>query len=94
MADTEKVIGDAVGSIIEKILMEIGLAAHDKVAEILVEYNMSFSNCYQNPDVLNFALKELYGDSYMVVVEKIKNELAGLDEYQGIDKFIKAISEP
>jgi hypothetical protein len=41
---------------------------------------MTFSDCYQYPDVLNFALKELFGDAYLVVVEKIKNELIGLED--------------
>lgn len=94
MVDAEKIMGDAIGSIVEKILMEMGLVTHDKIAEILVAHNLNFSGCYQNPDVLNYALKELYGQSYMVVVEKIKAELAGLEEEMGVNRFTEAISTP
>ena len=82
------------GSIIEKVLMEIGVTTHNKMAEIVTDHNMTFSDCYQNPDVLNFALKELFGDAYMVTVDKIKNELFELQEYKTVNAFIKAISEP
>lgn len=82
------------GSIIEKVLMEIGIITHSKIAEILAEHSMTFSDCYQNPDVLNFALKELFGDKYLVTVEKIKNELIDLQEYETVSAFIKAISKP
>ena len=94
LTDTDKVIGDAVGSIIEKVLMEIGVTTHNKIAEIVTDHNMTFSDCYQNPDVLNFALKELFGDAYLVTVAKIKNELIELQEYKTVNAFIEAISEP
>lgn len=74
--------------------MEIGVTTHSKIAEILADHNMTFSDCYQNPDVLKFALKELFGDKYLVTVEKIKNELTGLQEYETVNAFIEAISEP
>ena len=81
------------GSIIEKVLMEIGVTTHNKIAEMLADHNTTFSDCYQNPDVLNFALKELFGDTYLVTVEKIKNELTGLQEYKAVNAFMEAISE-
>lgn len=61
MSDSEKIIGDVVGVVIEKVLMEISVTTHSKVADILGAHNMTFSDCYRNPDVLNFALKEIFG---------------------------------
>jgi len=93
LTGNENLIGDVVGVIVEKVLMEIGIQSHAKVAEILGAHNMMFSDCYRNPDVLNFALKELYGDSYLVLVEKIRNELTGFENHEKLDLFIQKISE-
>ena len=89
----DKLIGDVVGVVIEKVLMNIGVTMHSKTAEILGDYNMTFSDCYRKPDVLNFTLKEVFGDAYLIPVEKIKNELIGLDEDSKIKTFIELISE-
>jgi len=93
LTGNENLIGDVVGVIVEKVLMEIGVQSHAKVAEILGDHNMTFSDCYRNPDVLNFALKELYGDSYLVLVDKIRNELTGFENHEKLDLFIQKISE-
>ena len=93
MGDSEKLIGNAVGVIIEKVLMEFGVSNHSKIAEILGTYHMTFSDCYRKPDVLNFALKEVFDGKYLAPVEKIKNELTGLEEDHKIETFIELISE-
>ena len=93
MVNSDKLIGDVVGVIIEKVLMEIGVTTHNKMAEILGDYNMTFSDCYRKPDVLNFALKEIFGNVYLSTVEKIRNELMGLDDDKKIKAFIELISE-
>lgn len=87
------IIGNVVGVIIEKVLMEIGVTTHNKMVEILGNYNMTFSDCYRKPDVLNFALKEIFGNAYLGPVEKIRNELMGLDDDNRIHEFIKLVSE-
>ena len=86
-------MGNVVGVIIEKVLMEIGVTTHNKMVEILGNYNMTFSDCYRKPDVLNFALKEIFGNAYLGPVEKIRNELMGLDDDNRIHEFIKLVSE-
>jgi hypothetical protein len=43
-----------------------------KVNETLENHNLTFSHCYQNPDVLNFALEKLFGNVHLVVVEEIR----------------------
>lgn len=89
----DRLIGDVVGVIVEKVLMEIGVTTHNKMVEILGEYNMTFSDCYRKPDVLNFALKEIFGNAYLCPVEKIRNELLGLDTDDRIHEFVKLVSE-
>lgn len=89
----DRIIGDVVGVIIEKVLMEIGVTTHNKMVEILGDYHMTFSDCYKKPDVLNFALKEIFGDAYLGPVEKIRNELMGLDDDSRIHEFIQLVSE-
>ncbi|MHB8601591.1 MAG: hypothetical protein ACYC6W_08305 [Nitrosotalea sp.] len=93
MGDNEKLIANAVGVIIEKVLMEFGVNSHSKIAEILGAHHMTFSDCYKKPDVLNFALKQVFDGQYLSPVKKIKNELIGLEEDSKIETFIKLISE-
>lgn len=93
MDDSEKLIANAVGVIIEKVLMEFGVSNHSKIAEILGAHHMTFSDCYKKPDVLNFALKQVFDSQYLSPVKKIKNELTGLEEDHKIEAFIELISE-
>jgi hypothetical protein len=93
MRNSEKLIGNAVGVIIEKVLMEFGVSNHSKIAEILGTHHMTFSDCYGKPAVLNSALKQVFDDEYLHPIRKIKNELTGLEEDHKIEKFIELISE-
>lgn len=94
MRDSEKLLGDVIAVIVEKVLMEMGIVRYTRVGDILSDHNLTFSDCYQNPDVLNFALKEVFENGYLAVVEKIKTELGGLeDNSQNLAKFVQKISE-
>jgi hypothetical protein len=92
MVHSDRLIGDVVGVVIEKVLMDIGVTAHHKMTEILGNYNMTFSDCYKKPTIINFALKQIFGNAYMNTVEKIRNELMGLDDDKKIKAFIALIS--
>ncbi len=92
MGDSDKLIANAVGVIIEKVLMEFGVSNHSKIAEILGAHHMTFSDCYKKPNVLNLALKEVFDGKYLDPVAKIKSELTGLEEDHKIEKFIDLIS--
>lgn len=92
IVNSDRLIGDVVGVVIEKVLMEIGVTAHNKMAEILGNYNMTFSDCYKKPSIINYALKQIFGDAYLSPVEKIRNELMGLDDDKKIKAFIALIS--
>jgi hypothetical protein len=93
MVDNEKLIANAVGVIIEKVLMEFGVSNHSKIADILGTHHMTFSDCYRKPDVLNFALKQVFDGKYLDPVMKIKSELTGLEGDHKIEKFIDLISQ-
>ena len=73
--------------------MNIGMIEYNKVSDILAAHSLTFSDCYQNPDVLKFALKKLFENEYIAVVEKIKTELSGLDDDNyGLALFIQKLS--
>ncbi|HEV2193198.1 MAG TPA: hypothetical protein VGR54_06230 [Nitrosopumilaceae archaeon] len=50
-------------------------------------------DCYEHPEYLANALKDLFGKSHIVIVESIKNELIDFVEHKPIEKFLKVISE-
>ena len=92
--DDEHINADVVASIVEKILMNIGMTAYTKVSEILTEYNITFTDCYRKPDILNFAIKEVFDNEYLSVVEKIRTEFGKLeDENHNLAKFLQKLSE-
>ena len=91
--NSEKVIGDMVASVIEKTLMEVGILAYTQVSETLAKHNLTFSDCYWKPGVLNLALKELPNDTRLTIVNKIRKELHEFDNNQRLVKFMQAINE-
>ena len=93
MGDNEKLVANAVGVIIEKVLMEFGVSNHTKIAQILGDHNMTFSDCYRKPNILNIALKQVFDDEYLHPVQKIRNELMGLEGDHKIESFIELISK-
>ena len=70
-----------------------GITLLNKVIEILFKkHNASIPDCYDHPEYLNEALKNLYGDGYKVVVEKIKKQLGEFAYQEPISEFIEKIS--
>ena len=77
---------------VEKTLLDIGIPAHQKVCDILEAHDMTFRDCISRPDVLNFALKDLYGNSYVVLVEAIRKKMADFQDEKKVLQFIEAIT--
>ena len=70
-----------------------GITLLNKINEILFKKNKaSISDCYDHPEYLNDALKNLYGDGYKAVVEKIKKHLEEFMYQEQISKFIEKIA--
>ena len=80
--------------VIERSLLKIGKTALDQVSNNLYEEHRCYlGDCYEHPEYLTKALKDLFGKSHIVIVESIKEELANFVEQKTIEKFLKVISE-
>lgn len=77
---------------IERSLLKIGQPIYDKVVSVLNErYQCHVPNCYDNPEYLSEALKEIFGNAYHVVVNEIRKELIEFSYKTQIIQFMKAI---
>ncbi len=83
-----------VAFVIERALLKIGKTALDQVSNTLYEeHRCHLGDCYEHPEYLAKALKDLFGKSNTVIVESIKKELIDFVEHKPIEKFLKVISE-
>lgn len=83
-----------VAFVIERTLLKISKTALDQVSNTLYEeHHCYLGDCYEHPEYLAKALKELFGISHTAIVESIKNELAEFVEHKPIERFLKIISE-
>ena len=83
-----------VSVILEKILLEIGLATYDKVVdELKKRYQCYLTDCYEHPEYLNVILKDLYGNSYRQIVKSINEQLEEFSSQRPIAKFIELVGQ-
>ena len=83
-----------VAFVIESVLLKISKTALNQVSNTLYEeHHCYFGDCYEHPEYLAKALKDLFGKSHIVIVESIKKELMDFTEYESIEKFITVISQ-
>lgn len=74
---------------IEEALIEFDNASYEIVtSKLLSDFGCYISDCYKNPEYLQKALFDLYGDSYPEVVELIKRHLAEYATRRDIAKFL------
>ncbi|MDE1830585.1 MAG: hypothetical protein KGI25_09700 [Thaumarchaeota archaeon] len=91
--DNKELLGDVVASIVEKTLMNLGINRYTQVRDILADSNLSFSDCYQNPDALKFALGQVFANRHLAVVEEIRSEIGGLaDDDESLAGFLQKLS--
>ena len=89
-SDNDKVL---VSLAIEKALLELGIASLEEVNNRLFDYyDCEISDCFEKPEYLKKVLKDLYGNSYTVILESIKKYLEKFDYQIPIQTFLKAIS--
>lgn len=82
-----------VAFVIERELLKIGKMALDQVTSSLYdEHRCYLGDCYEHPEYLAEVVKRLFGNSYTVIVESIKKELADFTEHNQIERFLKIIS--
>src|SRR5438309_1814079 len=74
---------------IEQALIEFNNAAYEIViSKLLSDFGCYLSDCYKNPGYLKKALLDIYGDSYIDVVELIKQHLGEYATRKDISKFL------
>ena len=80
--------------VIEKALLAISKTTLDQVSNRLYEeHHCYFGDCYEHPEYLAKALKDLFGKSHTVIVESIKKELTEFAVHSPVERFLKVISE-
>jgi hypothetical protein len=83
-----------VGLAIEAALIEMGEQIYKKVTERLWElYKCQTVDCYDNPEYLKSTLKDLYGNSYVGIIQSIKKQLAEFSSRRLINNFLMLINE-
>ncbi|HET6458506.1 MAG TPA: hypothetical protein VFG24_06475 [Nitrosopumilaceae archaeon] len=79
---------------IEQALIQFDNASYEIVInKLLTDFDCHLLDCYQNPQYLKKTLVELYGDSYKVLVELIKENLGEFLTRKGISKFFYGLTE-
>jgi len=79
--------------VIEKVLLDIGKSIYDKVIEKLNKnYDCYLTDCYEHPEYLSKALKELFGNSSICIMSSIAKQLAEFETKESISRFVKVMN--
>ena len=77
---------------VEKVLLSIGQPVYEKaIKQLSKDYNCYLPECYEHPEYLNKVLKKIFGNSYIAIVDAIKNELNEYITEKPIDIFVNTI---
>jgi hypothetical protein len=77
---------------LQENLLEFGDDTLEKVSKRLFEYhNCYLPDCYDNPLFLGKVLKELFGNSN-IIIESIKDSLSGFVTQKPIAEFLDSLS--
>jgi hypothetical protein len=79
---------------IERVLLEMGKPVFDTFTKKLYKhYNCYIPDCSDHPEYLNQILKEMYGNSYKTIVDKIRERLVEFSYQKSVAEFIKVVSD-
>ncbi len=79
---------------IGKTLIDIDSRRYAEVSKLLDEkHEIKLVDCYEHPEYLREALKELYGNSYKFLVDSIKDNLSDFPDHLEIMKFLDVLSK-
>lgn len=88
----ERTRRDLVSAVIEKTLLDISKETCVLVEKrLFADYYCRFSDCYTHPEHLNTILKEIFGNNYFVITDKIKAEIEKQPLDKKLDKFIEIL---
>ena len=77
---------------IDEALLEFDKSAIEKVFNKLSDdYKCRIPDCFENPEYLIMVLKDLYGNSYTVILDSIKKKLEKHASEKSIEKFLIAL---
>ena len=83
-----------VGSATKQALLKMGEPIYEKVAASLYrQYHCTLTDCFEHPEYLNKILKEMFGVSYIVIVDSIKKQLEEFSYQKPIEQFLVVISK-
>jgi len=73
----------------EQSITKIEENAYEKVSKYLKNnYDCDLSDCLEKPEYLKKTLDELYGESYEVIFDSIKQKLSNFVHHEDIQKFL------
>jgi len=88
----EKMQRDLVSAIIEKTLLDISKETCSLVEKrLFADFYCRFSDCYSHPEHLNTILKEIFGNNYYIITDKIKAEIEKQPLDKKLTKFIEVL---
>jgi hypothetical protein len=83
-----------VSFVIERVLLDINDNTHALVKKRLMDdYKISFVDCYWHPEYLSKILKDIFGDSYVTIVDNIGTMLQKHSTDSKVEKFIKILNK-
>jgi hypothetical protein len=83
---------DLVSAAIEKTLLDISKETYALVEKrLFADYYCRFSDCYTRPGHLNTILKEIFGNNYFVITDKIKAEIEKHTLDKKLTKFLEVL---
>ncbi len=88
----ERMQRDLVSVIIEKTLLDISKETCSLVEKrLFADFYCRFSDCYSHPEHLNTILKEIFGNNYYIITDKIKAEIEKQPLDKKLTKFIEVL---
>ena len=82
------------GLVIEQALLHMGKPSYDKVEALLYKkYSYTIADSCDNPQYLCEILKEVFGKSYLEIINSIETRLTDFRHEPIIDEFVSKISK-
>jgi hypothetical protein len=92
--DKKQIMRALVGFCVEKVLLDIGKPAYEKVENRLYkEYQRYIPDCYDSPECLNSVLRSIFGNSYVAIVESIRQELSEHLDDEAVLRLVKIVGK-
>ena len=78
---------------IENALLDMGKPEYEEVVARLEKYNCHVSDCYNHPEYLKKILREIYGNAFEVILQKIEDSLGEFARQESYEKFLICLKD-